>query len=86
MRSLFELKEKPYLRWALIALVFWILVDLVYILSGINWLKDTDAGWYWRTVLDLGSFDPAIQIGYPLICRALMELFPSVSPPPHWGK
>lgn len=72
--------DRTALRLALFGLFLWIVVDLVFVAADFDWLSESDAGWYWRVAEDLGGFDPAVTIGYPLIWRGLVEILPSFSP------
>ncbi len=64
----------------LIALTSWLAIAAIFFVSGLDWIEDTDSGWYWSIAEDLLRFDSAVTIGFPLIWRGLAEAFPSVSP------
>lgn len=65
---------------ALTALVSWLAIAAIFFVSGVDWIEDTDSGWYWSIAEDLSRFDSAVTIGFPLIWRGLAEAFPFVSP------
>lgn len=67
-----------FLAWIVIAAGIWISVAAVFYFAGMDFIKETDSLWYWRTVLNLDAFDPAIQPLYPIIVRGLIELFPEI--------
>ncbi|MDO9546662.1 MAG: hypothetical protein Q7J07_07935 [Pelolinea sp.] len=69
-----------FLLWMLIASIVWISVALLYSISGIDWLENTDSTQYFGVVNDLRAFEPAIQPLYPAIVRGLTELFPQIEP------
>lgn len=60
-----------------LAIVAWLSVNQLFVVSEIDWLRESDSGWYWRVTQVLVPFDSAIVIGYPLIWRSLVEVFPS---------
>lgn len=63
-----------------VSLVAWLTVNMVFIIAELDWLKSSDSGWYWSKTLNLTPFDPAIVVGYPIIWRVFVELFPGMSP------
>lgn len=67
-------------RLALAAFISWFFIAAIFFVSGLDWIEDTDSGWYWSIAEDLLRFDPAVTIGFPLIWRGLAEAFPFVSP------
>jgi hypothetical protein len=66
-----------YILMALV-LIIWLAVNLLFALSKMDWITNSDSGWYWRSAQSLTPFDSAIPIGYPLIWRTLVELLPAI--------
>jgi len=61
------------------ALLSWLAINMLFSFIGIDWVNNSDSGWYLDVALNLTPFDSAVVIGYPLLWRALIEIVPDPS-------
>jgi hypothetical protein len=77
--------EKPlvnniHARIVAVGLLFWLCLSLFYSLNGMDWLTESDSGWFYADSLILNEFPNANMPLYPLYINVMRTILPSVDP------
>lgn len=70
-----KITNKPQIASITVVVVLYVAFHLFFHLQGFNFLNNTDAGWYYKIVINPLVFDPAIQPLFPFLTRLFIELF-----------